>query len=844
MRPFIISGIIIITVIAIIITTGLVSSNNTILDMAGGGRGGYTGPIGRGERQAAGEGRLAAGAHATGMDLQMKSVAGGGSGFNYLMMLNHMQTSPLPTDAESIRRRQLIELYLRSYRGDFDSQQMRDESSRQQARSAPSSLFGTHQRETSNDTFLIASRLGQPDPVRPGAVISLEHQTGDLIRALYPNWQQLMNNRARSVWIDNGRDGLPDGEFQLEQGGGQGQRDHLAPISAVGSPRFDIFNITHQMNLMHYNAHLAFQWLGPYAHDNTMLAAASSAMHNRGRGGMQIFSSGTPYWGNDPRSHGHAHRSVHNLTNRDVLRTPREREIVYLELFHGTIRRFGWTNTQFTGSVEANAQNIGLLIALANGWYIERYAAGEGGNGRNIFTPQLRAWLNNNFNNPPPANIVQTLFPNQNFASVDNFMHWVETERTSTAGEVLLRRHSIPVATTDLVLGTQNGSHFQGSEHPLGPHGGITWNFIFYVSDTMSTSGFFTNASNPFPWVMTGDAVGFRNFWGPTLSDGEFIRFAMSAGMAEALINQSIIDPTNPQQFFGCIGEGGFSQVQGVSRTIVPELLTRLGYDTTTIPPGAMEFLIAAHSISGGHYTQNKWGQRLVPERWYGTGGAESYVDLHGGSRFLRLHPHWSHGFQPEWRESIGVDCMVFIHVSSQLNLGIGTTGIVHSGSSSQTWNGNVDTSGRIHTLEDGTEWDARWFSVDENGNVLPFGQLGQHRHSSHWETFLRPGDILVARGHGEIFFGFNRTNESVTITAQESLFQVAGERRDWTAAPGEFFFIGSTGTGNNSGIHRWTRFEGRNIRNWGRNDTTPSSIRVFRIGAALTPQERNQAGI
>jgi len=558
---------------------------------------------------------------------------------------------------------------------------------------------------------------------------------------------------------------------------------------------------------------------------------------------MRIFSSGTPYWGDSPASHGHGHRAVGTLTDRSVLRSPREREIAYLELFHSTIRRHGWSNTMFTGSVEANAQNIGLLIALANGWYIERYASGTNGNGVNIFTPQLRSWLDNNFNNPPPANIIQILFPTQDLTSVDSFMRWVEAERTSTVGEVLQQRHSIPITTTDTVLGTQNGSHWRGSQGALVRHG-ITWNFIFYVSDNMSTPGFYVNATAPFPWVMTGDAVGFRNFWGPTLSDGEFVRFAMSAGMAEALINQSIIDPTNPQQFFNCIAEGGFSQVAGNSRIIVPELLTRLGYDLNTIHPGAMEILIAAHAISGGHYTQNAWGRRLSPERWYGTGGATSYVDLVGGSAFLRNWPHWNHGFQSAWSESIGVDCMVFIHVATQLNLGLERTGIVHSGSSSQMWNGSVGTSDRRHTLDDGSEWDARWFALDANGNILPYGQQGSAQRSTLWEPFLRPGDIMVARGHGEIFFGFNRTSESVTISAQESLFQVRGEARNWTAPPGRFFFIGSAGTGNNSGIHRWTTWQGNDVQNWGRNDTTPSTIRVWRIGSALTPQERNQAGI
>jgi len=362
----------------------------------------------------------------------------------------------------------------------------------------------------------------------------------------------------------------------------------------------------------------------------------------------------------------------------------------------------------------------------------------------------------------------------------------------------------------------------------------------------MSTPGFYVNATGSFPWVMTGDAVGFRNFWGPTLSDGEFIRFAMQAGMTEVLINQSIIDPTNPQQFFGCIGEGGFSQVAGNSRILVPELLTRLGYNIQTIPSGAMEVLIAAHAISGGHYTQNGFGRRLTPERW------PDLVDLHGGTAFLRNWSHWSHGFQPEWRESVGVDCMVFIHVATQLNLGLTErTGINHAGSSSNMWNNVLNDQARIadriHILDDGTEWDARWFALDANGNVLPFGVQGPAQHSTQWEPFLRPGDIVVARGHGEIFFGFNQTNESVTIHAHESLFQVRGEARDWTAPPGRFFWIGSSGTGNKSGIHRWTTWMSttdHRVRNWGSNDTTPSTIRVWRIGSALTPAERNQAGI
>jgi hypothetical protein len=284
----------------------------------------------------------------------------------------------------------------------------------------------------------------------------LEHQTGNLIRALYPNWQTMMTNRVSSVWVDNGRDGLPDGEFQLEQGGGSGQRDHLMPVGASG---FDVFSITHQMNRMHYNTHWAYEVLGPYAHDGSMISVVASSRHNRGAGGLRIFASGTPYWGDAPAAHGHGHRAVGTLTNRNVLSSTREREIAFLELFHGTMRRHGWTNTMFTGSVEQNAQNIGLLIALANGWYIERYASGTSGNGINIFTPQLRSWLNNNFDNEPHANVVRILFPNQRFASVDNFMHWAESERVSTAGEVLQRRHGISIASTDAVLGTQDGSH-------------------------------------------------------------------------------------------------------------------------------------------------------------------------------------------------------------------------------------------------------------------------------------------------------------------------------------------------------------------------------------------------
>jgi len=844
MRLSIIIAIIATTAILAVLLAGLVSSNNILLDMAGSSHGGYSRPIGRGERTAANEGRLATGSHVPGMNLQMAGGgSGGGSGFNYLMMLNHLLTSPMPTDAESIRVRQLIELYFRSYRGDFDSQQMHDEPIRQGRRSAPSSLYGTHFRETSNATFLSAERIGQPDPVRIGSVISLEYQTGNLIRTLYPNWQTMMNNRVSSVWVDNGGDGLPDGEFQLEQGGGQGQRNHLMP---VGATSFDVFSITHQMNLMHHNTHLAHEWLGAYASNTTLLISAASTIHNRGRAGIQIFASGMPYWGDDPRSRGHAHRSIHNLTNRDVLRTPAERDIAFFNLFTETIQRHGWRHTQFSGQVNLTSQNIGLLIALANGWYIERYASGQmvsgSRNQTNLFLQQMETWIRANFDNAPPANIVQVLFPNQ-FQSADQMIDWIRNERVSTAGEVILRQHGIPIATTDTVLGTQDGSHWRGSQGALVAHG-ITWNFIFYVSDTMATPGFYVNAQNSFPWVMTGDAVGFRNLWGPVLSDGDFIRFAMSAGMSEALVNQSIIDPTNPQQFFNNVGEGGFSQVAGQSRLIVPALLTRLGYDLNTIPPGALEVLIAAHAISGGHYTQNAWGTRLVPERWYGTGGAVSYIDLAGGSAFLRNWSHWGHGFQPEWRESIGVDCMVFIHVASQLNIGLQRTGIVHSGSSSQMWNGAIGTAARTHTLDDGTEWDARWFALDASGNILPYGQQGPAQRSTLWEPHLRPGDIMVARGHGEFFFGFNQTNSAVTITAQESLFQVRGESRDWTAPPGRYFFIGSAGTGNNSGIHRWTTWQGNDVRNWGRNDSTPSTIRVWRIGSALTPQERAQAGI
>jgi hypothetical protein len=192
---------------------------------------------------------------------------------------------------------------------------------------------------------------------------------------------------------------------------------------------------------------------------------------------------------------------------------------------------------------------------------------------------------------------------------------------------------------------------------------------------------------------------------------------------------------------------------------------------------------------------------------------------------------------------------MVFIHVATQLNLGLGRAGVVHSGSSSQMWNGSVGTANRTHTLDDGTEWDARWFAVDANGNILPYGQLGPFQFSSAWERFLRPGDIIVARGHGEIFFGFNRTPDSVTIHAHESLFQVRGDRRDWTARPGEFFFIGSSGTGNKSGIHRWNRpGSNGNLPNWSGSDGADAGssarIRVWRIGSSLTPQERAQAGI
>lgn len=833
MRSSIVITLIAVVIVSAVILVGLISSNNTLLDMMGGGRGGYSGPIGRGQRGVDGEGRLAPGAHASGMNLQMKQMAQG-AGFNYIMMLNHLLTSPMPNDPESIRRRQLIELYLRSYRGDFDSRQMYDEPLRQMNRAAPSSIFGAHRRETTNATFLQASHLGQPNPVERGTLISLESQNRTLVTHLFPDWQQRTQPGPHGVWTDNGRDGLPDGEFQIEQGGVQGQRDHLRPVGALG---FDVFNITHTMNLLHYNTFEVSQWLGSYAHDSGMLASAASARHNRGAGGITIFSSGMPYWGNAPP----AHRSFRNLTNRNVLSTEREREIAFINLFHQTIRRHGWSDSMFTGSSEMNSQNIGLLIALSNGWYIERYAWGQSSNrNTNLFIQNMGTWIRANFDNPPPANIVQTLFREQSFSSAEQMINWIINERVSTAGEVLQRNHNIPISITDSVLGTEGGSHFHGSQQS-----GITWNFIFYISNTMSTPGFYVNAPNSFPWVMSADAIGFRNMWGPVLSDGEFIRFALEAGMSEALVNQSIIDPTNPQQFFGCIGEGGFSQVAGNSRIIVPELLARLGYDLNTITPGALEILIAAHAISGGHYSQNAGGQRLSPERWYGTGGAASYVDLHGGSGFLRNWSHWNHGFQPQWRESIGVDCMVFIHVATQLNLGIGTTEVVHSGSSSQMWNGSVSTAGRMHTLEDGSEWDARWFALDAQGNILPYGQLGPALHSSQWEPFLRPADIMVARGHGELFFGFNRTNESVIISAHESLFQVRGERRDWTAAPGRFFFIGSAGTGNKSGIHRWSAWTTANdVRNWGRNDTTPSTIRVWRIGSALTPQERNVLGI
>ena len=275
---------------------------------------------------------------------QTPRPAPGSAGFGLDVM--HMLRLTNPDTLQAQRRREKLELFYMSSRGELDTASMH----------LPAAVLAAmHMNETGGSTFLDGI-YGEARGRFSSTDMTLSRFTGAMAR-------ELGLSGRYGVWVDRdtyGGDGFPDGPFQIQSGApSPGNNARISTLSGTGhlpDRDFDIFFFPDSLSWVnHESAQAVARYQVTDPREAFML---SSAIHNRGSVNRQAW--GLPYTADG------LIRTA-DFVNTTAPETFRQVRVLFTDL----LSAFSRHQPPIPGLDGQTMRQLGVFLLLSTGWYVE-----------------------------------------------------------------------------------------------------------------------------------------------------------------------------------------------------------------------------------------------------------------------------------------------------------------------------------------------------------------------------------------------------------------------------------------------------------------------------------------